>query len=424
MRVPSTAEVGTVPPRLPGPVSGRFVLAYVLAFASTTLMLIAPLLVSLALKVEDLVGTKDAPGALSLVVGVGGFVALVANPVFGRMSDRTRSNLGMRRPWMVVGLVGGTLGVLVVALAPSLLVVLLGWCLAQAMLNALLAAEMAVLADQVPVSQRGWVSGVLGVCVPVGAVAATYLVRTFEPYGDVAMFMAPCLVGSVFVVAFALVLDDRRLRASSERPRATLRDLLRIFYVAPTRSPDFAWAFASKFLFVLAYALLITYQAYFLVDRLGQDEGDVAGVIFQGTVVSSVMVVVASLVGGRLSDRWGRRKSFVCAAAVVYAVALMTIAVSGSVQAYLLGMAVGGVGFGLYVAVDLALVADVLPDPREVAKDLGVFNIAGALPFSVGPALAPLLLAVGGGSYVAVYAFAGLSAFGSAALVLRVRGVH
>ena len=423
MRAPSPAAAGTVV------VADRrasvgFVLTYALAFAGTSLVMIAPLLVSLALKVEDVVGKDRAGGALSLVVGAGGFVALVANPVFGWLSDRTRSPSGVRRPWMVLGLVGGTLGVLVVALAPSLAVVLVGWCVAQAMFNALLAAQVAVLADQVPVGQRGFVSGVLGVCLPVAAVAATYLVRTFEGRGDVAMFLAPCVVGAVPVLVFVAVLDDRRLGPHQDRPRARVRDVLGIFYVPPGRSPDFAWAFGSRFFFVLAYALLITYQAYFLVDHLGQDEGDVAGLIFQGTLASSAMVVVASLVGGRLSDRWGRRKPFVCAAAVVYAVALVTVASAAGTVAYLVGMAIGGAGFGLYVAVDLALVADVLPDPAEVAKDLGVFNIAGALPFSVGPALAPLLLAVGGGSYVAVYAFAGLSALGSAALILRVRGVH
>ena len=61
------------------------------------------------------------------------------------------------------------------------------------------------------------------------------------------------------------------------------------------------------------------------------------------------------------------------------------IAVAGDFDAFLVGMAVGGLGFGLYMAVDLALVADVLPDANSAAKDLGVLNIAGALPFSIGP---------------------------------------
>ena len=40
---------------------------------------------------------------------------------------------------------------------------------------------------------------------------------------------------------------------------------------------------------------------------------------------------------------------------------------------------ISGLGFGIYMAVDLALVADVLPDSASVAKDLGVMNIAGAI---------------------------------------------
>ena len=57
------------------------------------------------------------------------------------------------------------------------------------------------------------------------------------------------------------------------------------------------------------------------------------------------------------------------------------IAVASSFNGFLVGMAIGGLGFGMYMAVDLALVADVLPDRDRAAKDLGVLNIAGALPF-------------------------------------------
>ena len=60
------------------------------------------------------------------------------------------------------------------------------------------------------------------------------------------------------------------------------------------------------------------------------------------------------------------------------------------------------------MAVDLALVADVLPDSASVAKDLGVMNIAGALPFSIGPALA----------------VAGACVLASAGAILRVRQVR
>ena len=136
---------------------------YTLAYMSTSLLFIAPLLVTLALKVNSLVGIEQAPDSLALVAGIGALVAMVGNPVFGKMSDRTASQAGMRRPWMVIGLVGGSLGIPIVALAPSIPVVLAGWCIAQLLYNALLAAMVAVLPDQVPVVQRGqspgsWVS--------------------------------------------------------------------------------------------------------------------------------------------------------------------------------------------------------------------------------------------------------------------------
>src|SRR3989442_8562380 len=176
------------------PVGWSFLALYTLAFTSTNLLFLAPLLVTLALKVNALVGISQAPQSLALVASIGALLAMVGNPFFGRMSDRTASPLGMRRPWMVAGLAGGSLGVLIVALAPSIPVVLGGWCIAQLFFNALLAAMVAVLPDQVPSVQRGLVSGVLGVSQPVASVCGAFLVKLFTG-SLLAMFLAPCAIG-------------------------------------------------------------------------------------------------------------------------------------------------------------------------------------------------------------------------------------
>jgi len=399
-----------------------FIASYAAAYLATSLVFIAPLLVTLALKVNSLVGADRAASSLSLVAATGSLVALVANPLFGRLSDRTTSRWGMRRPWMMVGLAGGSFGILIVALAPEVWLVLIGWCLAQLFFNAMLAAMVAVLPDQVPVEQRGTVAGVLGICLPIASVGGTYVVKVFTG-NELAMFLAPCAIGGFFIVVFAMYLDDRRL-APADKPPWSLRQLLGTYYVSPRRHPDFAWAFASRFMFILAYAFLVTYQAYYLLDHLGSSEDEVPQQIFLGTLTQAVVVVVASVVGGRLSDRTGRRKPFVAGAAVVYGLALFMIAVAGDFDAFLVGMAVAGLGFGLYMAVDLALVADVLPDADNAAKDLGVLNIAGALPFSIGPALAPLVLAIGSGSYQVLYAVAGVCALLGAAAILPVRKIR
>src|ERR1700756_2865497 len=219
-----------------------FISLYLLAYISTSLMFIAPLLVTLALKVNSLVGIERAPDSLALVAGIAALLAMVGNPLFGKMSDRTASRLGMRRPWMVTGLAGGCLGILIVALAPSVPVVLAGWCIAELFFNALLAAMVALLPDQVPSPQRGQVSGVLGVCSPVGSVCGAFVVKLFTG-SLLVMFLAPCAIGGLFVLIFALTLNDRRLDRA-DKPKWSLREFASTFYVNPRKNHDFSWAFA------------------------------------------------------------------------------------------------------------------------------------------------------------------------------------
>jgi MFS family permease len=159
------------------------------------------------------------------------------------------------------------------------------------------------------------------------------------------MFLAPCAFGGLFVLLFVFTLRDRRL-ATADRPTWSLRELVGTFYVDPRKIPDFAWAFASRFLFVLAYAFLTTYQAYYLLDQIGTAETDVPEQIFLGTLAQSVVVVAASLIGGRLSDRTGRRKVFVLIAATVYGLAMFTVAVASNFSGFLIGVAISGLGFG------------------------------------------------------------------------------
>ena len=101
----------------------------------------------------------------------------------------------------------------------------------------------------------------------LASVSGTYVVQLFTG-NTVLMFLAPCALGGLLVLLFAATLHDRRLDAA-DRPRWSLRELAGSFYVNPWRHPDFSWAFASRFLFVLAYAFLTTYQVFFLLEEVG-----------------------------------------------------------------------------------------------------------------------------------------------------------
>ncbi len=267
-------------PTLP-PVGWGFITLYTLSYAGGSLLFLAPLLVSLALKVNALVGIDRAPEALALVrdrvAGRDGRQPVV------RTAQRPNHLPARHAPTVDGGRSGGRHGrILVVATAPTVPVVLVGWCTAQLFFNALLAAQVAVLPDQVPTRS--------GASCPASWASAcpsrrwrTYLVQTFNG-SQLAMFLAPCLIGGVFVLVFAATLDDRHLGPG--QAAWSLHEFAGTFYFNPRRSPDFAWAFASRFMFVLAYAFLATYQAYFLIDHLGSAD-DVPQQIFLGTLVQS-----------------------------------------------------------------------------------------------------------------------------------------
>src|SRR4051794_24624100 len=216
------------------PVGRRFISLYTLAFIGSNLVFLAPLLVTLPLKVNALVGIDRAPNSLAIVATAGAFLAIFGNPFFGRMSDRTTSRFGMRRPWMIGGLAGGSLGILIVALAPTIPVVLIGWCIAQLSFNALLAAQVAVIPDQVPIVQRGLVSGLVGVCLPIASVSATFLVKLLTG-NELAMLLVPSAIGSLFVLVFVATLNDRRL-AVADKPAWSVREFVSTFYVNPRRN--------------------------------------------------------------------------------------------------------------------------------------------------------------------------------------------
>ena len=404
--------------RRPG--TGFFAI-YAFAYAGTLLALLTPIYVTLALRVRE-ISPAAVDANLSLVLAVGALSALVGNPVFGRLSDRTTSRLGMRRPWLLLGAAGGAGSLWLISCAPSIGLVLLGWCLAQVSFNAVLAALMAVLPDQVPVSQRGTVAGLLGVCTPVGTTVGTFLVDSVSD-SMTAMFMVPAAVGVSAIVALAIVLPDRRLERKP--PPARLAETARSFWINPREHPDFAWMWSGRLLMMMGMAFLISYQPLYLMDHLGYEAAQVPDLVFRSTLAQSIAFVSASLLCGRLSDVLGRRKVFVIGAALIYAVAAAMIALATSFSVFLVAIVIAGFGLGGFLAVDLALVTEVLPNREaDAAKDLGLFNVASTLPQTIAPGAGAAILALTHQNHTVLFLAAAFAAACAALAIFPVRGAR
>lgn len=420
--VPGAEPFASAPSAPPPSAPGKLIFGIAFAQFGVLLSLLTPVMVTLALRVDQIVPAGERAAALGQVLSLGAVLAMIGNPVFESLSDRTRSRFGRRRPWLTGGMAVATTGLVVVALGNSVPVLMLGWALAQGGGNAALAAAGAAIPDLVPPRQQGKVSGIVGMMASLAMVGGTTLADAFQSSLALA-FVVPALFGLAGTVFLAVVIKDRPAVPGAFAPYG-VREFLRSFWVDPRRHPDFAWNLAGRFLVYVGIACVTSYQVYFLMDRLGYSQSEVSGKVAVGTVVMVVAVVAGSLLGGVLSDRTGRRKPYVLGACLLMGVGLVTIALAGSFQVFLAAMLVFGFGQGLYLSVDVALAAAVLPNPEESAKDMGVLNIGNSLPQSLVPIIAPALLALGGGAnYGALFLFGALASVLGAAAVQFIRSV-
>jgi len=378
-----------------------------------------PLQILLASQAEDFApGTGMSKEAmLAWVTGAGAVVSLVANPLFGALSDRTTARWGRRTPWIVAGAAGGALSLLLMAGAGGVWTMTVGWCLVQLTLNAAFAAVTAAVPDRVPRHQRGSVGGWLGAAQLLGVVGGTGLATLA---GGVGGGYAACAVFT-FVGVLPYVLRHKDLRLPvSDRPPWAWRSFLNSFWLSPRRHPDLAWAWLTRFLINLSNALVLLYLLYYLRDRLHYDDPEQGVLVL--TAVNGLTLLATVVVGGVWSDRVGRRKPFVIWSGILMALATAALAGWQTWQGAIVASALLGVGFGVFTSVDFALMTDVLPTAIDRGKDLGVINVANALPQVAAPALAaPIVTYLGG--YRVLYLVAAVIGLAGAVLVRNIRGV-
>lgn len=419
---PRVAEFFAPPTK---PVKPLFVTAYLAAQFFLFLALMGPAIVAIQQKALAMFPDDSAAqvSAISMITGLGALGAVIANVVFGQVSDRTTWKWGRRRPWLVIGVVLMAIGLAIMGLFDTVPVVAVGWLLGQIGANAALAPFVAVMSDQVPEFQRARVSSWIAIAQNVAILGATYLSEALASNLPM-LFIAPAIPAILVMVWFAFVLPDKQLPI--QPPPFTIKEFLQTFWVNPIEHPDYALVWWGRFLIIFSSFSFTTYRLMFLVHRVDLTQAQAGRVITISVLIYTVISMAASFIGGWLSDRFHRRKVFVFLASALFGVGTAMLAHTTTVGMFYGVEAVMGLAMGIYVAVDLALVVDVLPDPEHSGKDLGVFNIANALPQSLAPYLAPVFLGIGSlekTNYPALCYAAGAAAIIGGALVMLVRKV-
>ncbi len=412
------AGPSTVPGDAPG-VSRRWLVAFVLAMVGVATGWFGPIQILLPAQAEVVAGADGKEHLLALVTGWGALASMIANPLWGALSDRLRTRWGRRRPVLVAGVVVGVAGLLVLAAAETRGLMLAGWLLVQVGLNGPMAALAAMLADHVPERQRGTVGAWFGIAQTLGVVLGT-AVAVLAGEGSLGYVAVAVAVPALAVAILLVHREEAAAPGASPDAAAAPAVAARPDWRTLRPTPAYAWVWTLRLLMNLVNGLVLLYLYYFLDDAVGvEDPGTWVLVL---TAVTAFVAMGVAGVGGVLSDRWGRRKVFVVAAAVLLAAGAVVMAAAPVLPAVLAATLLVGAGWGLYVSVDLAVLTAVLPDPTTRATMLGVGNIASALPQVLAPVIAaPLVTSAGG--YPLLYGLAAGLAVAALAGVRMLRDV-
>ncbi len=387
--------------------------------------MIVPMAYSLAVRLDQL-----APGrteALGIVLAVGSAATLVLAPLTGILSDRLRSRWGRRRPFTVIGLLIGAASVPVMALAPNLTVLTIGWTLSTVGWGTAAASLGNWQADRLPPNQRGRVSGLTGVTMQVAPVVGIILVGLFRDQ-ILVVFALPAVIGAVLVVAFLAVVRESDSRGMVLERRLTFGGLLRSYGFDPRTAPDFAWNWLGRFIFFSGLTLTTSFTVFFVAQRLELRVPDVAGVLAIVSASSIVTATIGSLGGGWLSDRMGRRKPFILAGAMLFAAGCGVSSFAHDLPMLMIGTLLNSLGIATFSAVAQALLLDVLPNrEREAGRYMAIALFAQKIPGVFAPVLGGAVLAIGAGAenFTALYLLAAALAFAGGLLItLTVRSVR
>ncbi|MEV4170721.1 MFS transporter [Nonomuraea sp. NPDC049709] len=387
---------------------------------------VVPLSFSLAVRIDELVPGREE--VLGYVTGTAQTIYLVLSPLLGVWSDRTRSRLGRRRPFMLAGLALGLAALAGIAVAPNVLLVGAGWIVAMLGWATAAQAILNVQADRIPEEQRGKIGGftgltgqiapIIGIGITSAVAGSTFLV-----------FVLPGLVGAVLLAVFIVVGREAGTRGAVRSAPVSVRTLAASYVFNPRKYPDFGWNWLGRLMFFLGLYFNTTFTTFFYAQRLDLPVREVAGTVAIIGVAGVVAAALGAVGGGYLSDKLRRRRLFALIGALFFVAGGIVEAFAHTFVTLMIGSVLMQLAIAFFSAVDQAIVLAVLPSREEAGRYMAVVAFAHKLPSAIAPLIAPFVIGIGasGGdkNYTLLYlAGAALALIGGLLVFTRVKAVR
>lgn len=338
--------------------------------------------------------------AIGIVGLIGAVVAFVVQPVAAALSDYTRSRLGRRRPWILVGTALDVLFLIALANAQTFLALACLLTLLQFSSNLAQGPFQGYVPDLVPESQVGTASGLVGTMQVagqlVGAALGGLAIALRDPsFGFLAF--AVLEVATMLPAVFRVAQRPVEMPVRSGSIRAGVSGAL----LEAWQHRSFVWLLVSRFFILMTTGTVVVEAQFYLTRSMRYSETEAATAILILLAITVVSAACVAAWAGGASDRYGRRE-MIWLGCVIGAVGMVGLALTplqpeivlAGVRFPLGGLAAVpvGIGAGMFVAVDWALMVDIIP--RQTAgRYMGISNVVTATSGAIAGLIGGLVIA-------------------------------
>lgn len=350
-------------------------------------------------QVELQVGSASVGTAMAFLELLGGIVAILVVPTVGTISDYTVSRWGRRKGYILSGALLDL--VFLLGLAAIAIPEPAGWDGAALGTSVMLVAYMACflglqfssnlaqgpfqgyVPDLVPDQQVGVASGLMGVMRLAGQLfgTAVMLVGAATNQWGLPLVLIGLLEVALAAATFRWVREGPAGRDRGGRSwRAVAAEA---WGTDVLKERSFLRMTGVRLAFMMGVGVFVNISLLYVERSLGQtDPGARSTWQYAAVVALAIGVAVATLPSGRLSDRLGR-KPVIFGAIACSALGLALLALAPEPIWAMPGALILGVGSGAYLAVDWALMTDVIPLAAS-GRYMGLANIANSIAGPVG----------------------------------------
>jgi len=338
-------------------------------------------------RMDDLVGKANAGTGLALLTLLGAIVAILVQPTIGTISDYTITRWGRRKPYIVIGAVLDVVFLAGVATSNTYVSVVAFVVLLQISSNFAQGPFQGYVPDLVPAAQVGLASGLMGVMIVLGRIGGVAIGSIGLFTGD---FVAATIGLGLLELATAIVtvvtVDEGR-SAPSREGRSWLEVATSAWGLDILKERSFVWLLGSR-LFVLMATVTLTDLIFFYMSRsIGLGDAEIGIWINVATALIAVTTALTTFPAARLSDRLGR-KTLVYFTCALGSVGMLGVALAPNILVAILFVVPVGIAAGAFLAVDWALMTDIVPKATS-GRYMGISNV-------VTGAAGPLAIAIGG----------------------------